>query len=1008
MDPERLRQIETLFHAARELEGERQADFLKEACGADESLRRQVESLLGYQTDAQEFIELPAMDLAARALAKDGNPAERMQGACAPAWLPARIGSYRVIRLLGEGGMGVVYEAEQEQPRRVVALKVIKPGLTSPQLMRRFEQESQALARLQHPGIAQIYEAGTADTGFGQQPYFAMELVRGQPLRTYAGKHHLDTGQRLQLMVKICEAVQHAHQRGLIHRDLKPANILVDETGQPKILDFGVARVTDGEVPGTRQTDLGQLVGTLAYMSPEQALGDPLELDTRSDVYALGVILYELLAGRLPYELSRRPHEAARTIQEEDPTPLSSISRVYRGDIETIVAKALEKDKARRYASASALAADIQRYWNDEPITARPPSASYQLRKFARRHRSLVAGVAAVFVVLLAGIVASTWEAANATRQRDRATAAEQRATKERDRAVTAEGIATAQEVRARDEAATANAVKDFLQNDLLAQAGASAQAGPDNRPDRDLKVRTALDRAASRIEGKFQGLPLVEASIRLTIGKTYQDLGLYPEAQAHMERALTLQRQALGPEHHETLQTSTLLADLYALETKYAQAETLFANVLAAQRHQLGGEHSDTLATENDLAVVSVLTGKYAAAEPLYVHVLQARRRLLGDASLDTLETMNNLAQLYRRQGKFAQAEPLFLKVLEGEQRALGEEHPTPLGTVNNLATLYFDQGKYGEAEPLFTKVLQVRRRVLGDDHTATLVSMNNLALLYQEEGKFVEAEPLFTKILEVRHRAEGDEHPATLVTMNNLATLYRNLGKYGQAEPIFANVLQARRRVLGPEHPDTLRSMGSLAMLYLDQGRSSQAEPLLTEALQMSRRLLGEGHPDTLVAMNNLATLYLNRGDYTQAEPLYRKVVEAQRRVLSPQHPKSVASVNSLAFLYLRQERYAEAESLLRNIATLSEKEPATWGRYRSQSMLGASLAGQKKYSDGEPLLVSGYQGMLEHRSAIPAADQIDLEQAVIWIVQLYRDWQEPERAAAWGEKLTKKSSN
>jgi serine/threonine protein kinase len=274
-----------------------------------------------------------------------------------------------------------VYEAEQDQPRRAVALKVIKPGLVSSELLRRFEQESQALARLQHPAIAQIYEAGTADAGFGPQPFFAMELVRGQSLLD-ADQRRLSVRQRLELMVKICEGVQHAHQRGLIHRDLKPGNILVDETGQPKILDFGVARVTDSDLGATRQTDVGQLVGTLAYMSPEQVLADPLELDTRSDVYALGVILYELLAGRLPYELSAQPLEAARIIREQDPAPLSSISRVYRGDIETITAKALEKDKARRYASAAGLAADVQRYLRDEPITARPPSASYQLRKF--------------------------------------------------------------------------------------------------------------------------------------------------------------------------------------------------------------------------------------------------------------------------------------------------------------------------------------------------------------------------------------------------------------------------------------------------------------------------------------------------------------------------------------------------------------------------------------------------------------------------------------------------
>jgi len=341
----------------------------------------------------------------------------------------AIIGRYRILRLIGEGGMGGVYEAEQEHPRRTVALKIIKAGMASSELLRRFEQESQALGRLQHPGIAQIYEAGTVDTGFGTQPYFAMELIHGQSPREYAEANHLKVRDRLNLMVKICDAVHHAHQRGLIHRELKPGNILVDETGQPKILDFGVARVTDSDTRVTLQTDMGQLIGTLAYMSPEQALADPLDIDTRSDVYSMGVILYELLSGRLPYTLSKKVHEAIQAIREEAPARLSTSNRTLLGDIETIVAKALEKERDRRYASAAEMAADIQRYLNDDPIVARRPSASYQLQKFARRNKALVSGVAAVFIVLVAGVVAVSWYATEVAQQRDRLEKAERMAT---------------------------------------------------------------------------------------------------------------------------------------------------------------------------------------------------------------------------------------------------------------------------------------------------------------------------------------------------------------------------------------------------------------------------------------------------------------------------------------------------------------------------------------------------------------------------------------------------
>jgi eukaryotic-like serine/threonine-protein kinase len=382
MEPERWTVIESLYHAALEREPTERSVWLRQACGDDALLLGEVESLLACadvnlsnpaaRPEMAKLLDHIAGDPSAGAQARSEAADVEAKGASVAARttaaLPSAIGRYRILRLVGEGGMGVVYEAEQEQPRRTVALKVIKSGLGDPKLVRRFEQESLALGRLQHPGIAQIYEAGTAETGFGPQPYFAMEFIRGESLLQYASAQQLGIRQKLELMSKICEAVHHAHQRGIIHRDLKPGNILVDETGQPKILDFGVARAMDSDAQVTRQTDPGQLVGTLAYMSPEQVLADPLELDTRSDVYALGVVLYELLAGRLPYTVSPRLHEAVQTIREEEPRPLSTFNSAYRGDIETIAGKALEMDKTRRYSSAAELAADIRRYLQDEPI----------------------------------------------------------------------------------------------------------------------------------------------------------------------------------------------------------------------------------------------------------------------------------------------------------------------------------------------------------------------------------------------------------------------------------------------------------------------------------------------------------------------------------------------------------------------------------------------------------------------------------------------------------------
>ena len=721
MEAERWREINRLYRAVLELDESARLAFLEQACAADNSLKQGVLSLLG---NAQETARFPAPAFDAAASARSMPTVAGEDGATTPGLPPVTIGRYRIIRMLGEGGMGTVYEAEQEQPQRLVALKIIKPGMAGAARLRRFKHEAQALGRLQHPGIAQIYEASTADTGFGPQPYFAMELIRGLPMQEYAKAKSLNTRQRLALMVKICDAVNHAHLRGLIHRDLKPGNILVDETGQPKVLDFGVARVTESDEQATRQTDLGQLVGTLAYMSPEQVLADPLELDTRSDVYSLGVILYELLAGRLPYDVNHR-----RCTLRCRPSGKTILPRSARST--AITAATWKPSSARRWRRIRrggtlrprSWPPTFSATWRIEPIAARPPSASYQLQKFARRHKALVAGVAAVFLVLAAGVVASTSQAIRANRagraaliERDRASAAQRAATEERDRALKAEAAATSErnralaaeaqvvqqrdrvlleKKRADDEAATAQAVNNFLQHDLLSQASARVQSRPDTKPDPELKVRTALDRAAAAIPGKFDRQPTVEASIRQTIGKAYFDLGVYPEAQRQWERAVELRRRVLGPEHPDTLTSLSELANAYRVQSAFAQAE------------------------------------------PLLTKVLETRRRVLGDEDPATLSSLNELANLYLDQGKYAKAVPLLLKALEVQRRVLGPNHPDTLTTLHDLATTYESEGKFEQAEPLSIQALEARRSVLGEEHPQTARSMNELGWLYRQEGK-------------------------------------------------------------------------------------------------------------------------------------------------------------------------------------------------------------------------------------------------------------------------------
>ena len=939
-----------------------------------------------------------------------------LDGQAAAYQLPANIGRYRIIRLLGEGGMGAVYEAEQDQPRRRVALKVIKAAWASPELLHRFEQEFQTLGRFHHPGIAQIYEAGTADTGFGFQPFFAMELINGKPLGAYAGAEHLNTRQRLALMIQICEAVQHAHQHGIIHRDLKPGNILVDETGQPKILDFGLSRATDSDVEATRQTDMGQLLGTLPYMSPEQVTGDPLAIDTRSDVYALGVILYELLAGKLPYLLSHQLHEAVRTIQQSDPAPLSSIDRTYRGDIETIVAKALEKDKARRYASAADLAGDIRRYLDDQPIMAKPASTSYHLQKFARRHKALVVGVAAVFMALLLGIVASTWEAVQARRA----------------------------ERKAQQESAIAQAVNDFLQNDILGRASAYNQYGSDTKPDPDLKVRTALNRAAGNIPGKFDKQPEVEAAIRSTIGRTYDDLGLFPEARKQLERTLELDRRMLGPENPSTIETMIRLGKIERSQGDSPEAEALLGQALQTSRHVLGPEHPDTLLAMNGLAGVYRDRGKQKEAEALDSRTLETRSRVLGENHPDTLISMNSLANDYYAEGRYSEAETLYGKTLEIRRRVLGPEHPLVFDTMMNLALAYFNEGKYPQAEALGrqtlgiersvlgpehpntllamsnlaadynyqgkyeeaaaldSQTLEVRRRVLGTENPDTLDSMNNLALDNYGEGNYAKAEALDTQVSEIRRRVLGPEHPNTLLAMSNLANVYCSEARYAQAEALQSRTLEVRRRVLGPEHPDTLESMNSLGEILNAEERHAQAEGLQIQALEIQRRVLGPEHPDTLSTMNDLGGVYLSQGKYAQAEAPLTQALTGRRHALGEESPGTMASAADLALSYLSQRKLTQGEPLAREALETDKRiQPDNWQRYRAASLLGASLAGEKKYAEAEPLLLEGYRGMLARKEKIDAYDLYHLDLARKWIIQLYQAWGKPEKAAEWKPK-------
>jgi len=721
--------IGELFNLARSLSSGDRQRLLDERCAGDAELRAEVEALLDADAAATAALDTAVV---ARSLGRAAVNTVATD-------LPDRIGPYRIIRLIGEGGMGAVYEAEQDDPRRRVALKVIRQAMLTRRMLRRFRHETQVLGQLRHPGIAQIYEADTAD----RQPYFAMELVHGRPLIEYAGAAGLGIRQRLALIADVCDALHHAHQKGVIHRDLKPANILVEESGRPRILDFGVARLTDADVQTvTLQTGMGELVGTVPYMSPEQASGDPNALDIRSDIYALGVVTYELLTGDLPYPIRSSPvYEAVRIIREREPSRLSSSSRIFRGDVETIIGKTLEKDRDRRYESAAALAADIRRYLRDEPIVARPASAIYQLSKFARRHKALVGGTAGIFVVLVVALVVITAALARAGRQ-----------------------------------ARIAEAVNDFLNRDLL------AAPDPRNQVDRDVTMREVLDLAGDRIEGRFDGEPAVEAAIRLTLGETYMNLGEYAKAVPHLQRGLDL-RRAGGAGPGDLFDAVSLAGKAYTDLDRPDEAEPLLDEALAIASDAFGPDDERTIAALVDLASLHYKQGEVERAEPLFIEAVERGSRI-HPGTEDTLSAIASLAMLLQRTKRYAEAEPLSVEAVEGYRMLLGATHPYTLTAQNNLAMLYSDTGRFEQAEPLFQDVLATRLRTLGVEHSDTLVSKATLARAYLRERRFVEAEPLALAAYEGLLATLGRGHQYTRIAADLVASIYEGAGRVDDAE--------------------------------------------------------------------------------------------------------------------------------------------------------------------------------------------------------------------------------
>jgi serine/threonine protein kinase/Tfp pilus assembly protein PilF len=860
-----------------------------------------------------------------------------LQGSTEP--LRNQIGPYELLRLLGEGGMGMVYLAEQKRPiKRQVALKIIKPGMDSKRVIARFEAERQTLALLDHPNIAHVYDAGTTEAS---QPYFVMEYVKGLSITEHCDHHKLTIEDRLRLFRQVCLAVHHAHQKGIIHRDIKPSNILVslqDDQALPKIIDFGIAKaLAQPLTERTIFTEQGQLFGTPEYMSPEQADMANEDIDTRSDIYSLGILLYVLLTGVLPFDSTTFREggieHIRQVIREADPktpsirltklgeeakkiassrrTKIEILARRLHRELEWIPLKAMRKERGERYRSASELADDIENYLKGNPLIAGPPGILYRLKKLVRRNATLSSAVLAAVVTLIVGLIATT-----------------------------------AMYVRANHARAEAQAVSEFLRKDVLWSLDLWRTGG------REVTARSVLDTVSEKLGEKFADKPLVEALIRRELGATYTFLGLYEEAERQFKRTLDIHLARFGTKHHATLISMwdlgwvywwqsryheaeplltkalegmeltldeddedrlycmAILAWLYNIQGRFNEAEQLFGEGLSTVCHVLGEENVYSPTFIQGLAWAHVLQGRYKQAEQMYNRGLEISRRVRGEQDMETLALISHLGDLYRLQGCYTEAESLLDKALDGKRHVLGEQHSQTLETMVYLGWLYCSQGRYKDAESMFDETLSTARRVLGDTHLTTAECVRGLGTVYLNQDKQGEAERLFEEALEIIDQVLGGENWATLSIKSTLAKLYTAQDRYEDAEKLFETTLEAQRRTLGDNYPDTLTSINNLAMLRTKQKQYEDAERLFHEALEARKLKLGDDHPDTLQTKNDWAMLYKEQAQYEKAEPLLFEAIEGRRLKLGDTHPHTIESIKNLIELYEAWNKPEKAE--------------------------------------------------------------------------------------------------
>ena len=1002
------RRLEKLFSAALDKDPATDRSlFLAEACGGDTDLREQIEGLLEAHNRVGSFLDTPPVD-----------PDAKLESLETDEIAGTMIGRYKLLQKLGEGGFGTVYMAEQEEPvRRKVALKIIKLGMDTREVIARFEAEQQALALMDHPNIARVFDAGATGTG---RPFFVMELVKGISITEYCDQNRLSTRDRLELILSVCNAVQHAHQKGIIHRDLNPNNVLValhENRPVPKVIDFGIAKATSQRLTEkTLFTSLRHFLGTPAYMSPDQAEVSGLDMDTRTDIYTLGVMIYELLTGTTPFS-ARVLREASceeirRIIREVEPPKPSTrlqelvqmqagieyarlrraepkaLVRMIRGDLDWIIMKAMEKDRTRRYATAKDLADDIERCLKHEPVLAGPPAMSYKLRKFVRRHRVGALAGAIVVAGLLAGLSVATVGLIEANSARkvlkiERNAAEKARASEERQRT-----LAEAKEAEAQKQVARSGIVSRFLEEMLRS-------VDPGKVRGREVTVRYILDTAVRKIEeNALAGQPEVEAAVRLTLGETYCAIALYDSAETHLRTSAALSRNTLGAEHPETLQADRSLAGLLRIKGRFAEAEALLRETAGKQSRVLGEEHPQTLATNTELALALWGPGRYAEAESMHRRILAIQQRVFGEDYTDTAKSLGHLGVVCRVLGKTTEAEELLERSLLLCRRIHGEDHPGTAQAMNNLGRLLEDLGNFEAAEDFYRRTYELDCRILGPDHPGTSIPMNNLLRVLHIRNDREALRPIVADRLAILRRA-AQRSGATATVLHAYAWELLNCEMPDLRDPETA--LPFAKEGVERNGARDVSMLETLARAYQKTGEFDLAVSTQRQAIALAEV---EGLHDRDRLDSGLIEILLERGDLAGAVSASLKGLAGNvgRLLIPTVFPDAPLIAQSDALL--KAGRYAEAAEILRDsLAMRRETLPeGHWLIADTASRLGTALAGEGLFAEAETFLLQAYK-TLDENSFVSA----DLKKRALGrIIGLYETWDKPEEIGRWRRLL------